>query len=195
MERIIGQLTVHLDAAPDDVLRDTVDILRDIQRHPDGPYPVSWDTLHNYFRVLRDRGLWARSAENDGLLDSLRVLLTSPLNGPTQERVGHQIQPPVSVVVPPTQNIPSKLISNQDHLLLPVELIDIMNNAYFLHILATDPTRVLPPGKSFLSVMSRSHTSTEGDTKPTLHSKVEDLAHKAFWDEVRTASPSSCAYG
>ena len=85
---------------------------------------------------------------------------------------------------------PSPLVSS---LGLPVELVDTLNNAHFLHVLATDPAQVLPPGKSLLSVMSRSRT-TDGDTKPTLQSKVEDLAHKAFWDEVRT-SPLPSARG
>jgi hypothetical protein len=68
---------------------------------------------------------------------------------------------------------------------LPAELVALLNNAYFLHILATDPGQVLPPGKSLLSVMSRARTAD--DTPPTLQSKVEDLAHKAFWEEVRTS--------
>ncbi|KAG8213694.1 hypothetical protein J3R82DRAFT_10392 [Butyriboletus roseoflavus] len=54
----------------------------------------------------------------------------------------------------------------------------------FLHILATDPAQVLPPGKSLLSVMSGSHITADGDSKLTLHNKVGDLVYKAFWDEA-----------
>ncbi|KAF9222539.1 hypothetical protein BS17DRAFT_684889, partial [Gyrodon lividus] len=86
--------------------------------------------------------------------------------------------------IPPPQTVTPQLISNQDHLVLPVELINILNNTYFLHLLATDSSQVLPPGKSLISVMSRSHTASEGDSAPTLHSKVEDFVHKAFWDEA-----------
>ena len=88
----------------------------------------------------------------------------------------------------------SQLVPNQDLLVLPVELIDTLNHAYFLHLLATDPAQVLPPAKSLLSVMSRSHSAAD-DTKPTLHSKVEDIVHKAFWDEVRASPLPPSAYG
>jgi hypothetical protein len=71
--------------------------------------------------------------------------------------------------------------------LLPIELVDILNQTYFLHLLATDPKQVVPPGKSLISMMSRSRKEGEEDAKHTLHDTVEDLVHKAFWDEVRTA--------
>lgn len=195
MERIIGQLTAHLDAAANDdnaLLRDTVAVLRHIQQHPHGPHPVSWDALRRDFERLRDHGFWERSTDNDELLDALRILLTArkPVEPHQRPVLGEKF----SIVVPP-QRLSSQLVSNQEPLLIPVELIDILNNACFLHILATDPTQVLPPGKSLLSVMSRSRTTADGDTKPSLQSKVEDIAHKAFWDEVRTSPLSSFAFG
>ena len=179
MERILDQLRAHADAVPDNaLLRDTITVLLDAQRHPHGPHPVPWEALHRDFQRLRDRGLWERSTENDELLDALRILLTS--------------QAP-SDVTPPAQTVTSPLVSNRDHLVLPVELIDILNNAYFLHVLATDPAQVLPPAKSLLSAMSRSRTADE-DTKAPLHSKVEDIVRKAFWDKVRSSPlpPSAC---
>ena len=68
---------------------------------------------------------------------------------------------------------------------LPVDLLDLLNQAYFLHLLANDPSKVLPAGKSLLSVMSRPHVMRRGnDELPTLQEKVEVMVHKAFWDEV-----------
>ena len=68
---------------------------------------------------------------------------------------------------------------------LPVDLLDLLNQAYFLHFLANDPSKVLPAGKSLLSVMSRPHVKRRGsDELPTLQEKVEEMVHKAFWDEV-----------
>lgn len=68
---------------------------------------------------------------------------------------------------------------------LPVDLLDLLNQAYFLHLLANDPSKVLPAGKSLLSVMSRPHVRMQGnDELPTLQEKVKELVHKAFWDEV-----------
>ncbi|KAG9316363.1 hypothetical protein JVU11DRAFT_2396 [Chiua virens] len=184
MDRILDQLRDRAVAAQDNpLLRDTIKILLDIQRHPDGPYPVTWDALCRDFQRLRDHGFWQASTENDELLDALRILLTlqqEPIEQHQKASLGEKI----SIVTPPTQTLPSQLVSNQDHIVLPVELVDVLNNAYFLHILATDPTQVLPPGKSLLSAMSRAHTTPDNDTKPTLHSKVEDLVHKAFWDEA-----------
>src|SRR6266702_2563415 len=150
MDSILDKLRAHADAAPDNaLLRDTISLLLDIQRHPDGPYPVSWDALYRHFQLLQDRGLWERSTENDELLDALCMVLTSPLNQSAQDPIEpHQRPSPgetIPIVVPSAQSMSSQLVSNQDHLVLPVELIDILNNAYFLHILATDPAQVLPP--------------------------------------------------
>ena len=201
MDRILDQLRACADAAPDNpLLKDTILLLLDIQQRPNGPYLVPWDALYTKFQALRDHGLWEPSAENDELLDALRTLLTSPRSGSAQESVEHQRRPSLaeggSIIIPPAAQVESSpLTSNQDPLVLPGELIDILNNAYFLHILATEPTQVLLPGKSLLSVMSHSHTSSMGDTKPTLHRKVGDIVHKAFWDEVRASSPSLCVYG
>lgn len=197
MDRILDQLRAKAGVAPHAalLLSETIYLLTDIHRRPDGPHLVSWDALDRKFQQLRDCGLWERSTENDELLESLRILLTSP-SGKAAEN------PPlaenISIIDPsgPSQNLPPGLVSNQDHLVLPVELIDILNNAYFLHVLATDPAQVLPPGKSLLSVMSRTHndTTVDGDTKAMLHNKVGDLVHKAFWEEVRTLPLPSPAY-
>ena len=68
---------------------------------------------------------------------------------------------------------------------LPADLLDLLNQAYFLHLLANDPSKVLPAGKSLLSVMSSPHVMRRGDDEPpTLQEKVEEMVHKAFWDEV-----------
>jgi len=68
---------------------------------------------------------------------------------------------------------------------LPADLLDLLNQTYFLHLLANDPSKVLPPGKSLLSVLSRPGvTQKRDDEPPRLQDKVEEMIHKAFWDEV-----------
>src|SRR5258708_7488021 len=68
---------------------------------------------------------------------------------------------------------------------LPADLLDLLNQTYFLHILANDPSKLLPPGKSLLSVLSQPNKRQRRDDEPpTLHDKVEEMIHKAFWDEV-----------
>lgn len=89
---------------------------------------------------------------------------------------------PVSVML-------SSTIQNSSN--LPFDLVDALNQAFFLHMLATDPARVLPPGKSILSMLSRPRMGTlkdedkDKDSLGSLQRKVETMVHKAFWDEVR----------
>jgi hypothetical protein len=68
---------------------------------------------------------------------------------------------------------------------LAADLLDLLNQTYFLHLLANDPSKLLPPGKSLLSVLSQPNKRQRRDDEPpTLHDKVEEMIHKAFWDEV-----------
>jgi len=68
---------------------------------------------------------------------------------------------------------------------LPADLLDLLNQTYFLHLLSNDPSKLLPPGKSLLSVLSQPNKQQRRDDEPpTLHDRVEEMIHKAFWDEV-----------
>ena len=72
---------------------------------------------------------------------------------------------------------------------LPVELVDALNQTYFLHLLANDPDKVVPPGKSLLSMLAHSRVAfgNRGEAavgKEDLHERIRQAAHKAFWDEV-----------
>lgn len=66
---------------------------------------------------------------------------------------------------------------------LPVELVELLNQTYFLHILATEPDKALPPGKSLLSVLSRPREAAQSE-KSALEEQVETMVHAAFWEEV-----------
>lgn len=79
--------------------------------------------------------------------------------------------------------VPRLSISNDSPTLLPLELVDLLNQTYFLHVLATEPDQVLPPGKSLLSVLSRPNTASQRGPS-SLESQVKSLVHTAFWDEV-----------
>ena len=87
--------------------------------------------------------------------------------------------PPLSApLFPPTAGVTT---------VLPTGLIDILNYSYFLHLLVTDPGRVLPPGKSLLSVMAKPQSTRHEEMElPELKDKIQGVVHKAFWDEVRT---------
>ncbi|EAU91202.2 hypothetical protein CC1G_06837 [Coprinopsis cinerea okayama7 len=70
---------------------------------------------------------------------------------------------------------------------LPLELVESLDHAYFLHLLATQPEKVVPPGKSLLSMLLHAQLaaskSAPGDPQPLLE-RVKEVAHKAFWDEA-----------
>lgn len=71
---------------------------------------------------------------------------------------------------------------------LPYELVESLNHVYFLHLLANEPERVLPPGKSLLSMMIHSQMNadkTKGKEAENLLERVQEVAHRAFWNEVR----------
>ena len=88
-----------------------------------------------------------------------------------------------------TPPLPSSLlpVTSTTSVALPVELLRSLNHTFFLHLLATDPERVLPPGKSLQSVLSAPQTASQaqdGDL-PELEERVKDVVHRAFWKEVR----------
>ncbi|KAG2368141.1 hypothetical protein BDR07DRAFT_1457584, partial [Suillus spraguei] len=93
------------------------------------------------------------------------------------------LQGSFSIIYPDSESAPSPFIPSSDPVLLPLELVEILNRTYFHHLLATDPKRVVPPGKSLISMLSGPPKEKDAE-KPTLRDKVEDLVHKAFWDEA-----------
>lgn len=79
------------------------------------------------------------------------------------------------------------LIRHGSTTVLPVELVQILNQAYFLHLLATDPAKVVPPGKSLLSMMTSAHIGGQQSSKDqtaALHDKVAQVVDTAFWNGV-----------
>ena len=76
-------------------------------------------------------------------------------------------------------------------IVFPAELAQAANEVYFLHVLATDPSKVVPPGKSILSMLLSRSSSQQAKAAPEakngmadLQARVEKMVHKAFWDEV-----------
>lgn len=188
MDSILERLKAKAQLVPTStLLKDTISLLEDLQRNPDIVVDLSWDTLRRDFAQLQEHGLWERSKENDDLLRALWDFLET-----TSSKASQATQPSFeitnadegfSMVLSPSQSLAPQLISSAN---LPLELMEVLNKTYFLHLLATDPGQVLPPGKSLLSVMSRPHRQSK-DSKPALQNKVEDLVRKAFWDKVPTS--------
>jgi hypothetical protein len=72
--------------------------------------------------------------------------------------------------------------------LLPPDLISAVNHAYFLHLLATNPKHVVPPGKSLISIVTHEKLGDgwrdNRDPKAKLQQRVAQTMHAAFWDSV-----------
>ncbi|KAI0768767.1 hypothetical protein BD413DRAFT_478833 [Trametes elegans] len=91
-----------------------------------------------------------------------------------------------AIVQPPALQSPLLPISTLTPTVLPLELVQALNYTFFLHLLATDPERVLPPGKSLLSIMTspRAIAAKADGELPKLEGRVHDHVHQAFWDEA-----------
>ena len=61
-------------------------------------------------------------------------------------------------------------------------LLDLIEQTHFLRMLLTDPDRVIPPGKSLLSMLTNAKFNEEKDS--AILEGVTQVAHRAFWDEV-----------
>lgn len=147
---------------------------------------LTWDVIFQDFKDLTTQGLWESSQQNDGLLKDIKRLLNMSVDGNSlQNDKMEEKQQRISIVAPPPISAPL-LPQDPSHItILPAELLDTLNHTYFMHLLAIDPSKVLPPGKSLLSVMSHAHAQQrpEGEL-PSLKDRVETIVHKAFWDEV-----------
>lgn len=197
MEAILSKLKAKAEITPDNaLLRDTISLLTDLHRNEATTQLVIWDSLIRDFQRLQDQGLWDISEDNTKLLHTLRRFLTTRPSKELDRKPASNMsgsphptsttsQGSFSIIYPDSESAPSPLIPTSDPVLLPLELVEILNRTYFLHLLATDPKRVVPPGKSLVSMLSGPPKEGEDAGKPTLRDKVEDLVHKAFWDEVR----------
>ncbi|KAH7913134.1 T-complex protein 11-domain-containing protein [Hygrophoropsis aurantiaca] len=190
MDAIILRLSSKAEDYPDDsLLRETISLLSDLRRNPEEARKASWNTLKTNLGILQDKGIWEQSEESDKLLEALKqsaddILLDDTKTSTSQPENNLKWEGErFSITIPPTST-QSPLLPSNNPVVLPLELVQILNHAYFLHLLATDPQQVLPTGKSLLSVMSRPHDEPDVTSKPSLRNRVEDIVHRAFWDEA-----------
>lgn len=199
---VLSILQRRLDQQPESKsLRTAISHLSQIETRKIQLHEIPWDIIKHDFNTLTAEGLWEATPENERLLEDLRNTFTSRPTSHTSDVLQSRLSPSpspsrenqdsfervrdISVVVPPPIAAPLLPISSVNTTVLPVELVEVLNHTYFLHLLATDPESVLPPGKSLLSVMLQPHAQNRqpGDL-PSLHDRVKDLVHRAFWDEV-----------
>ncbi|THH18785.1 hypothetical protein EW146_g2253 [Bondarzewia mesenterica] len=160
------------------------DALNQALTHLTLSHDFSWDILNHDFQLLEEQGLWEKSQENAELLEGLKHYLAG--SSATSVSSDKSKARDISIVKAPPLTAPHPLLrSIPPNTLLPVELVDLLNDIYLLHLLATDPSKVVAPGKSLLSAMSQPHVREKQDGElPTIQEKVEEVIHKAFWDEA-----------
>lgn len=78
---------------------------------------------------------------------------------------------------------------------LPHDSHATLNDAHLLHLLATQPDRVLPPGKSLASVLPEA-TSDGASRKASnpLEEKISTMVKRAFWEEVGLSHTTQTPY-
>lgn len=128
--------------------------------------------LADELTALQTERKWSGTGDDQKCLEELR-LVSQSLNNDQHKDVNFVIDLPDS-----THKIPQ--ITRHD---LPLELLDRINEAYLLHTVAMQPSRILPPGKSILSVLS-SRSRPESAAPKDLRQQVSNIMLKAFWDEV-----------
>lgn len=64
----------------------------------------------------------------------------------------------------------------------------LLNDARLLFVLATEPSRVLPEGKSLASVFSEPSDTTP-KPRSALEDQISEMVHQAFWEEVSQHMP------
>lgn len=65
----------------------------------------------------------------------------------------------------------------------PTSIQPLLNDARLLFVLATEPSRVLPEGKTLASVFSDPSEVAQKPLNP-LEEQISEMVHQAFWDEV-----------
>lgn len=180
-----------LAATPDDAaLKDTLARLQTLRATLQHGAPTDdaavrlTDELQVRFETLQRQGLWDTEGKEADVLRSLNA----------QRQALQQTDPSrISVVRPPSPSSVTRVVYNPWARItrLPPEIAGRLNEVYFLHLLATSPEQVIPPGKSLLSMLSQqgAPSSASPGAVPDLEVKVKEIVHKAFWDEVHAQHP------
>lgn len=195
MNSLIQKLQAKLAQEPGNhSLEETLELLKTAQEK-DGK-----NISHEFYELL---GSKLRDLEKDGIVDAhdVSTALAYLGNGHVQDDLHSNHIPDGNKHLHSDtmryveanladSTVPRLAMPNDSVAMLPIELIESLKQTYFLHMLATNPSKVLPPGKSLISVLSRPHVAAQQEPS-ALQKRVENLVHKAFWEEV-CLSPSVC---
>ncbi|EIW83164.1 hypothetical protein CONPUDRAFT_121615 [Coniophora puteana RWD-64-598 SS2] len=181
MDEFISLLQAKLKRYPNnDTLKRAVSLITDPgQEHDSSTFQ---DSLQASFNELQTQDIWEGPDESHRLSEKLSLAL-GKLSG-LSDASGAQHSDKFSIVPPPDLDAGTLFHTPAHPRLLPPELVDLLNHTCLLHLLATDSDKVVQPGKSLVSVLSRPRSERRSEGRHTLHGKVEDIVHKAFWDQA-----------
>jgi hypothetical protein len=197
MDALIHRLQTKLRDHPENVaLTETLAIL-DALKKVGKPAPENLELVQQKIAELRRSGVWDPTQDGEAALRDLQAALVpkgerkdDASKVTTNHKNGSSVKPSnlssgyVPVPMSSSPAIPRFPASFSTPTVLPMELYSLLNQAYQLHVLALEPQTILPPGKSLLSIMAQPHS--EQHPTSALQGRVEDMVHRAFWDEVRT---------
>ncbi|KAH8111593.1 hypothetical protein DFH11DRAFT_1612459 [Phellopilus nigrolimitatus] len=138
---------------------------------------------------LEEQGLWGTTDTERALAKDL--VEARLINKPSNFTI-------VAAPLPPSRSpasLPWRTNGVHAHL-IDAELMAQLNEVAFLHVLATAPDKVVPPGKSLRAALSSPEAAhalnqsgppdgqAASGAPPTLQATVEEIVQKAFWDEA-----------
>ena len=97
----------------------------------------------------------------------------------------------VSTEPPQPLSAPLIRMSISEDTPIPSSLVMALDAAYLFHLLARDPGRVVPPGKSLLSVLVGLKQTVTRTLDSPPEKSVQKTVHRAFWDQVNTSLHTS----
>lgn len=182
MDALIHRLREKLQKYPDsDTVRQALSACTALR---DGSKDVEHEGAEEMVSRLHEEGLWDEDdkAAWDDWQKGLAMKTPFAQHDPDAKPSHEGEQQAADFIALPTKASPNLPFSFATPTALPMELYGLLDQAYYLHMLATEPQTVLPAGKSLLSALLRPHT--ERPATSVLHGRVEDMVHRAFWDEV-----------
>jgi hypothetical protein len=176
MEAILARLLSRTDDVTEKRTLERLAASLAMMRRQDAASANAQESARKDYVFLNERGFWADKHDESEMVRQQLQPGTVADVGSDRLSTSSKIQPSLT-----TQTIQPAFPQN----MLPPELIQTIERTHTLHLLATRPKTVLPPGKTLVSAL----VSAAGRIEPSepssaLQSRVEQVVHTAFWDEV-----------
>jgi hypothetical protein len=176
MEAILARLLSRTDDATEKLALERLAASLAMMRRQDVASANAQESARKEYIFLNERGFWAdKGDESEMIRQQLQSRAVADVGSHGLSTFG-KIQPSLT-----TQSAQPAFPQN----MLPPELIQTIERTHTLHLLATRPKTVLPPGKTLVSALVSAAGRIETPEAPSaLQTRVEQVVHTAFWDDV-----------